>query len=169
MDRGLLETIESDPHKIEQERLRLEQLGILSVVIREGDATDSGTATDDADFVLLDAPCSGLGILGRQPEARWRKEPGDAARLAELQAELLEAAARRVRNGGRLVYSVCTFASVETHERVDAFLRDHPVFTRGPTPLRYERWRLSSGDLRFPPGVDARDGFFIAVLERRAA
>ena len=92
--------------------------------------------------------------------------PDDPAQLSKVQTALLDAAARRVRSDGRLVYSVCTFTPVETHERVEEFLRDHPAFTRGPTPLRYERWRLDSGDLRFPPG--ARDGFFMANLERRA-
>lgn len=171
-DRGLLETIERDPRKVAQERERLERLGAYSVVLREGDATavgeGEGDATDDADFVLVDAPCSGLGILGRQPEARWRKEPGDPVRLAPLQAALLDAAAKRVHDGGRLVYSVCSFDARETHERVEAFLEGHHEFARGATPLRYERWRLPSGDLRVPPGIDGRDGFFIAVLERRA-
>ena len=168
MDRGLLEAIERDPRKVEQERARLDQAGIFSVVVREGDATVVSDGADDADFVLVDAPCSGLGILGRQPEARWRKEPSDAARLADLQAALLDAGAKRVRTGGRLVYSVCTFTPDETYERVEAFLREHPDFVRGPTPLRYERWRQSTGDLRFAPGIDGRDGFFVAVLERQA-
>lgn len=167
-DRGKLESIEKDPRKVAQERERLERLGIYSVVLREGDATRIGDAGDDADFALVDAPCSGLGILGRQPEARWRKEPGDPARLAPLQAALLDAAARRVRDGGRLVYSVCTFDPRETHERIEAFLEGHGEFARAQTPLRYERWRLPSGDVRIPPGIDGRDGFFIAVLERHA-
>ncbi len=125
------------------------------------------TRSEDADFVLVDAPCSGLGILGRQPEARWRKEPGDPERLASLQAELLESGSQRVRPGGRLVYSVCTFSPVETHERIEAFLREHPDFSRAATAPKFAAWRLASGDLRFPPGIERRDGFFIALLERR--
>ena len=167
-DRGKLEAIESDPRKVAEERERLERLRVFSVVLREGDATDVAGASDDADFALVDAPCSGLGILGRQPEARWRKQPGDPPRLAKLQSALLDAAAKRVHDGGRLVYSVCTFDPRETHERVDAFLASHGEFARGETPLRYERWRLPNGDLRVPPGIDGRDGFYIAVLERRA-
>src|SRR5947199_7199478 len=72
------------------------------------------------DRVLLDAPCTGLGVLRRRPDARWRVQPGDAGRLAALQRELLTCAARAVRPGGRLVYSVCTLTRMETLA-VDAF------------------------------------------------
>jgi len=168
-DRGSLEAIERDPYKVTQERTRLRELGVQSVHVHEADATVVDGKANDADFVLVDAPCTGLGILGRQPEARWRKEPLDAERLATLQAALLESGARRVREGGRLVYSVCSFVAQETHERIDAFLGAHPDFSRGSTEPRYEPWRLGSGDLRFPPGIERRDGFFVALLERRAS
>ena len=65
-------------------------------------------ATADADLVLLDAPCSGLGILGRQPEARWRKTPDDPVRMSALQRRLLDAAAGCVKRDGALVYAVCS-------------------------------------------------------------
>ncbi|HEY1727267.1 MAG TPA: transcription antitermination factor NusB [Candidatus Baltobacteraceae bacterium] len=166
-DRGTLETIEHDAHKIAFDRARLHELGVQSVRLHEGDATQTQVARQDADFVLVDAPCSGLGILGRQPEARWRKEPGDPARLASLQSELLESGSQRVRPGGRLVYSVCTFSPVETGERIETFLREHPEFSRPVTAPKYSAWRLDSGDLRFPPGIERRDGFYVALLERR--
>jgi 16S rRNA (cytosine967-C5)-methyltransferase len=164
-DRGRLEAVENDPRKVATARERLQRLGITSVEVHEGDATrPAGDA--DADFVLVDAPCSGLGILGRQPEARWRKDPRDPERLARLQAALLEAAGRRVAPGGRLVYSVCTFDPKEGRERIDAFTRLHPEFSPAPVPARYLPWRCGPGELLFPPGLERRDGFFIACLER---
>lgn len=166
-DSGTLETIERDAHKVAYERELLRTLGVKSVRIHEGDATQPSGA-EDADFVLVDAPCTGLGILGRQPEARWRKEPSDPERLASLQAALLESGSQRVRPGGRLVYSVCTFSPVETDEQIEAFLRAHPDFSRAATAPKYAAWRLPSGDLRFPPGIERRDGFFVALLERRS-
>jgi len=165
-DRGTLETFERDARKVARERERLHELGVRNVRVHEADATRLDRIPD-ADFVLVDAPCSGLGILGRQPEARWRKAPGDPERLSALQAELLESGAGRVRVGGRLVYSVCTFSPAETHERVESFLRAHPEFARVPAAPKYAPWRLASGDLRFPPGIDRRDGFYITGLERR--
>ena len=163
---GALESVETDHARLERQRERLQRLGYGNVALREGDATTLG-GTEDASFALVDAPCSGLGILGRHPEARWRKDPGDPSRLAPLQASLLAAAARRVRSDGRVVYSVCSFAPEETQERVDAFLGEHPDFARGSIPERYRPWQLASGDLRFPPGIERRDGFFVALLERR--
>jgi 16S rRNA (cytosine967-C5)-methyltransferase len=169
-DRGLLEAVENDTRKIAVARARLEQLGIKSVRIYQADAAQiTNGALAESSFVLVDAPCSGLGILGRQPEARWRKDPSDAERLAPLQRALLDAGARRVREGGRLAYSVCTFEPLEAEHQIEGFLRDNSGFARAELPERYNAWKLSSGDLRFPPGIERRDGFFISLLERRAA
>jgi len=74
------------------------------------------------DLVLLDAPCSGLGILGRQPEARWRKNSDDPVRMAEVQRKLIDAAAGGVKPGGALVYAVCSTDRREGEDIVEAFL-----------------------------------------------
>jgi 16S rRNA (cytosine967-C5)-methyltransferase len=166
-DRGRIEAIEADRANAQRLRARLQRLGARSVVVEEADAT--AASCEPGDFVLLDAPCSGLGILGRQPEARWRKEPSDPQRLGGVQAALLDAAAACVRPRGRMVYSVCSFAPDETAARVGAFLAAHPEFSRGEMPERFAAWRTADGDLRFPPGIDRHDGFFIALLERRPA
>lgn len=164
-DRGRIDAIEEDRTNMQRLRARLQQVGVQSVVVQEADAT--AASCEPADFVLLDAPCSGLGILGRQPEARWRKEPSDPERLGRVQAALLQAAAACVRAGGRMVYSVCSFAPAETEERIEAFLGAHPEFVRGEIRPRFLPWRTAAGDLRIPPGIERRDGFFIALLERR--
>ena len=162
---GTLEAVERDRHNLARARERLAALGIENVRLIEADAsTLAGEA--DADRVLLDAPCSGLGILGRHPEARWRKDPGDPERLAPLQDALLVAAARRVRPGGRLVYSVCSVDPREGVERIAALLQSSPDFRRAANPQRYLAWQTPAGDLLFPPGIEGRDGFFVAALER---
>lgn len=162
---GSVDAVERDAYNLARARDRLAALAIENVCLIEADAAAlAGEA--DADRVLLDAPCSGLGILGRQPEARWRKEPGDPERLAQLQAALLSAAARRVRPGGRLVYSVCSVDPREGAERIAALLDAAPDFRRAPLPPRYLPWETAERDLLFPPGIDGRDGFFVAVLER---
>jgi len=119
-----------------------------------------------ADAVLLDAPCSGLGILGRHPEARWRKSVDDPPRLASLQSELLESAAARVKPGGRLVYSVCSTDPREGRDVIEAFLAASPDFARAALPERYAPF-ARGGDVLVPPGIEGRDGFFIALLARR--
>ena len=82
-----------------------------------------------ADRVLLDVPCSGMGVLAKRADLRWQRSPEDLDELAALQDELLDAAATMVRPGGLLVYSTCTIEPEENEQRIDAFLARHPDFT----------------------------------------
>ncbi len=164
-DDGTLLAVDDDPRKTAQSAARLEAAGIASVALVTADAT-AMEAQDDADGVLLDAPCSGLGILGRQPEARWRKQPDDPARMAEIQARLLDAAARCVKPGGSLVYAVCSTDRRESEDVVDAFLGAHAAFARAAIPQRYAPFLTPFGDVLVPPGIDGRDGFYVAKLAR---
>jgi 16S rRNA (cytosine967-C5)-methyltransferase len=161
---GSLLAVDDDPRKIAQTSARLDSAGGAPVALVTADATAmEGSA--DADAVLLDAPCSGLGILGRQPEARWRKTPGDPARMAVIQARLLEAAARSVKPGGTLVYAVCSTDRREAEDVVEAFLAAQPSFGRAPMSSRYAPFVTPSGDVLVAPGIDGRDGFYIAALQ----
>jgi len=143
-----------------------ERAGATHATVVQGDARSAAPEVR-ADAVLLDAPCSGLGVIGRHPEARWRKTPEDGARLAALQAELLRAAGERTAPGGRLVYSVCSSDRREGRGVVDAFLEESPAFSRAELPARYAPFVLD-GDVVVPPGIAGRDGFYIAALERQA-
>ncbi len=158
--------IERDPRKAGVLQARLEEAGIAAGVI-VGDATASLLQPGQRfDRVLVDAPCSGIGILGRHPEARWKKQPGDGERLALTQRALLEALAPSVHEGGALVYAVCSTDPRETIEVVDWFLGKANV-ERGLIPAAFEPFITEKGDILVPPGLDGRDGFFIARLERR--
>jgi len=106
------------------------------------------------DRVLLDAPCSGLGVLRRHPEGKWRRREEEVAALAELQARLLDALAPRVRPGGALVYSVCTFTDEEGPRQVERFLAAHADFVETET-------------LRTWPHREGTDAFFAARLARQ--
>ena len=162
-DRGALYCVEVESRKVKMLRESLERAGVTCAAVVEGDARLA--ELPEADAVLVDAPCSGLGILGRHPEARWRKSPDDGSRLAGLQAELLEAAAASLKPGGRVVYSVCSSDPREGIEVVDAFLEREPRFRRAPFAARYREF-AAGGDLLIPPGIEGRDGFFIASLAR---
>lgn len=158
--------IEREARKASVLQARLEEAGIAAGVI-VGDATASLLQPGQRfDRVLVDAPCSGIGVLGRHPEARWKKQPGDGERLALTQRALLEALASSVHEGGALVYTVCSTDPRETIEVVDWFLGKANV-ERGLIPAAFEPFITEKGDILVPPGLDGRDGFFIARLERR--
>ncbi len=161
---GALVCIERDPRKAAALEHRALAAG-LAVGTIVGDAT-APILQQQFDRILIDAPCSGIGVIGRHPEARWRKRPDDGERLALTQRALLEALAPHVYEGGAIVYAVCSTDSRETTDVVEWFLRTHNV-QRGLVPARFAEYETESGDILIPPGLHGRDGFFIARLERR--
>jgi 16S rRNA (cytosine967-C5)-methyltransferase len=114
------------------------------------------------DRVLVDAPCSGLGVLRRRPDARWRVQPGDVPRLAGLQRQLLSAALPLVRPGGVLVYSVCTLTREETSD-IDGWLaRAEPGLE--PLPLPGPPWQRVGRGARLLPQAADTDGMYVLGL-----
>lgn len=152
-------------------RLRAAALdrGLVALVadLAAGPVLASGALFDG---VLVDAPCSGTGTFGRRPELRWRLGPHDPARLALLQGRLLERAARLVRPGGRLVYSVCSLEPEEGPDVVESFLAVHGGFGRRDArellPSRASGLVAADGSFRTSPALHGFDGFYAAVLER---
>jgi 16S rRNA (cytosine967-C5)-methyltransferase len=122
-----------------------------------------------AQYVLLDAPCTGIGTLREHPEIRWRLQAGDFARMARLQAPMLENAAALVRPNGVIVYSVCSFAPAEGPELVRAFLAAHRDFRIDSNPPHASEFGDAldrDGFLRTRPDRGGLDGFFAARLIR---
>lgn len=162
---GSLWCIERDERKAGLLEKRLNAAGAIAAVV-VGDATARIIPPEQRfDRVLVDAPCSGIGVVGRHPEARWRKRADDGLRLAALQGSMLAAVAPHVQPGGVLVYAVCSSDPREGVEVVEAFLRTH-AFSRGLIPSVFEPFGTPQGDVLVPPGLQGRDGFFIARLER---
>jgi 16S rRNA (cytosine967-C5)-methyltransferase len=137
-----------------EENCRL--LGADNVVVVNADATKLPPELTGFDRVLVDAPCSGLGVLAGRPDLRWRASP-----LPDLQLELLRVAAERVKPGGTIVYSVCTINSQENEDVVDAsMLRVHPL---GDEWSQFRHPRRPEFLLTLPQ-VHGTSGFFIARL-----
>lgn len=122
----------------------------------------------DFDAVLVDAPCSGLGVLRRRADARWRKEEPIVAEMAALQAALLAQASRLVRRGGALVYSVCSLEPEETDAIVKGFFATHSDFVQEDArPLLPPAFRGADRALRVAPHTHGTDGVFAVRLRRR--
>ncbi len=130
-----------------------ERLG-LDIEVRAGDAAEfvpefAGTA----DLVICDVPCSGLGVIGKKNDIKYRLDPKDPANLAKLSSEILDTAARYVKPGGKLLFSTCTILPVENGEAAAAFRERHPEYK-----LLQERQLLQ--------GIDPCDGFFFSVMQK---
>ena len=141
------------------------RLGQANVAVVAADAGAPPFLPGAFDRVLLDAPCSGLGVLRRRPDARWRIEPGDVDRLAALQRRLLDGAAPLVRPGGVLVYSVCTLTLAETVAVDDWLASTHPDLD--PVPPPGPPWTPLGRGARLLPQDAGTDGMFVVGLRRR--
>jgi 16S rRNA (cytosine967-C5)-methyltransferase len=117
------------------------------------------------DRVLVDAPCSGLGVLRRRPDARWRIRSDDVARLAQLQRDLLDQALVLVRPGGLVVYSVCTLTGAETSE-IDQWLSAVHPEAASVEPAVGDAWELFGRGVRVLPQTQGTDGMFLLALRR---
>jgi 16S rRNA (cytosine967-C5)-methyltransferase len=121
------------------------------------------------DAVLVDAPCSGLGTMRRNPEIKWRICLEDLRALQQQQSKILHAAACSVRAGGRLLYATCSTEAEENEEVVASFLSSHPDFALIPpsSPEGVERWVGDDSFIRTFPTAHLWDGFFAALLVRK--
>ncbi|HRE17534.1 MAG TPA: RsmB/NOP family class I SAM-dependent RNA methyltransferase, partial [Rhodocyclaceae bacterium] len=124
-----------------------------------------------ADRVLVDAPCSGLGTLRRNPDLKWRQSPASVAELTEKQVAILAAASTLVKQGGHLVYATCSLLEAENDAVVDQFLATHPEFHQvsAEAALAKQGITYSGERLRLLPQQHGTDGFFAVLLERKPA
>ena len=138
-------------------------IDIISVAERDATAPDE-TLFGVADAVICDVPCSGLGVMGKKPDLKY-KDLDAVAVLPSLQLEILEQSVKYLKSGGRVLYSTCTILPEENEGVVDAFLAAHIEFS----PVEFEVGSLKSqgGKLTLYPHVHKTDGFFMAVLEKK--
>ncbi|MBE6901732.1 MAG: 16S rRNA (cytosine(967)-C(5))-methyltransferase RsmB [Ruminococcaceae bacterium] len=140
------------------------RLGIRIINAKQGDATRYNTELPLADRVLCDVPCSGLGVIRRKPEIKY-KSPEEFAELPAIQRRILETACKYVKVGGTLVYSTCTLSRAENDDVVDAFAEVHPEFSPIVQTVPYNGAENSFKRTYFPD-ENGGDGFFTASFRR---
>ncbi|MEP6623940.1 MAG: transcription antitermination factor NusB [Acidimicrobiia bacterium] len=161
-DRGLVVGLDRHEGRTRLISTASRRLGLESVAAIVADGAELPFRDGAFDRVLVDAPCSGLGVLRRRPEARWRLQPEMVAELARLQPALVEAAARVVRPGGILLYSVCTLTRAET-VAVDEWARAAlPAFTA--LDIAGSPWTKVGRGARILPDVADTDGMYVLAL-----
>jgi 16S rRNA (cytosine967-C5)-methyltransferase len=170
---GTLLACDRKPRKLEQIREAAERLGITTITTTALDASRPLTELHPTlfDRILVDAPCSGLGVIHRNPEGKWWKEPADPARLALTQGAILAQAADRLKPGGVLVYSTCSTTPTENELVVENFLNDHRDFVVEPVSAVLPHLRdleTGQGFFRSWPHRHGMDGFFAARLKKKA-
>lgn len=162
-------------HKAELIKQQAERLGLYNIEVSASDASllDQKFEAESFDAILLDAPCSGLGVIKRKPEIKWTKQPEDITEIAQIQARLLQVVSKLVKVGGTLVYSTCTMAKAENEQQLQQFLAQNPQFKLDPNWDKALLARLKQqgvvddsfqGYIQVLPQQANSDGFFIARL-----
>ena len=165
-DKGEIIACDIHEHKLQLIAENARRLGLRSIKVEQNDATQLRSDWLGAfDRVLVDAPCSGLGVLRRRAEARWRKQRKDLKLFPPLQLSILQNAAQYVKSGGSLVYSTCTIEQSENHYLVEEFLTNNPDWQR--IPFAHPRTGELVDELQLVPQNDGIDGFYICRLQKK--
>lgn len=154
-NKGRIVALDVHDWKLQELRRRARRHGIDIIETRRIEDTKTiKRLHDSADRVLLDVPCSGLGVLRRNPDAKWKLQPTEIERLEKLQQEILRDGSRMTRPGGKLVYATCSILPGENERQVQAFLASAGG-----------QWVLED-EMKLNPGRDSFDGFYAARLRR---
>ena len=130
------------------------KLDISIINATQKDASEYSPAFEKYyDKILLDVPCTGIGVIRKKPDIKWSRNPEDILTLVEVQEKILETCSKYLRNGGQMVYSTCTVFEEENHLQIEKFLSKH------------EDFKLIE-EVKLYPHIDNTDGFYIALLER---
>lgn len=164
-DRGEIVAVDKFEAKLKLVQDAAERLGCAGMITTLA-ADARSLVIEPADVVLVDAPCSGLGVLAKKPDIKWKRTQEDLEGMAAMQRAILQNAARLVAPGGALIYSTCTIEPIENEEIVRAFLESNPEFELEP-PTELDPSLVHDGFLRTLPHRHGIDGTFGARLRRR--
>jgi len=170
-NRGVIVAVDTGEKKLESLKRDMQKLGIDIVMTKTKNILK--TTIKDFDFyfdrVLIDAPCTGFGVLRRNPDTKWKRSKNDITRLGAKQKKMLTAAANLVKPGGILVYAVCSCEKEENENVIDTFLEKRTDFSidKNFKSDRYEQFITQEGFLKTYPHINSMDGFFAARLMRK--
>lgn len=168
---GKILALDIHAHKIRLIEQNAKRLGVEKVVItKQLDARKIKETypAETFDRILVDAPCSGLGLMRRKPDIKYQKKPEDFKQLPKIQLEILESAASVLKSNGRLVYSTCTIVPEENQAIIKQFLSKHPDFELVPIKVAdYLAESLEEGMITIYPHQYHTDGFFISCLRKK--
>jgi len=171
-NRGEIVAADVNSFRLDQLRKRAQRAGVSNVRIRQvQDIADLAEQyTDYFDVALIDAPCSGIGTLRRNPGMKWMVTEETIREVSEKQLHILEACVPFVKTGGRVAYATCTLFREENETVVETFLKAHAEFALDDPPLDRARFDFSPYSvgkyIKFTPYRDGTDGFFIAVMKK---
>ncbi len=154
-NKGQLIALDIHEWKLKELKRRARRAGAHNVETRPIVAKTIKRLKDSADSLLIDAPCSGLGVLKRNPDAKWKLDQDFIDRITKEQAEILQNHSKILRKGGKMVYATCSILPEENEKQVEKFLANNPEFS-----LISEQTLL--------PHITGSDGFYISVMERKA-
>ena len=165
-DRGVILAGDIQEKKLKLIQEGAKRMGISIISTRQADAREADFG-DEApfDIVLVDAPCSGFGVIRKKPDIRYKTQ-AEIAPLPDIQLAILRGAARWVKLGGTLLYSTCTLLPEENEGVVGAFLEENAAFTPEGFPLPGEMGQAGEGGITLYPHVHGTDGFFLSKLRR---
>lgn len=164
-NKGKIFAFDVHEHKISKILQNAQRLGVDIIQPSVGDGTVYNPLLEGvADRILVDAPCSGLGVLRKKPDIKYFRKEEDIAELSAVGAKILENASSYLKSGGVLVYSTCTIEKEENEDVVEAFLKGHNDFELEPVEAYHKE---NNGMLTLYPHTDGCDGFFIARLRKK--
>ena len=165
---GTLCSCDAAENRVQLIRTAVDRMGLTNVKTLCNDATRVNPALPQADRILTDVPCSGLGILAKKPDLRYKTlDPARQAELRATQAAILDTAAAMLKPGGRLVYSTCTIDPAENQQQVEAFLQRHPEFSRAEPAVAMPQGMTDTGfGMLSVPTRTGMDGFFLCAMQK---